>query len=68
MPRTTSASDDSARIKLITTNRKAGHDYHLVERFEAGVALVGTEVKSLRQKAARTASVSLPVPCLLSAK
>lgn len=52
MPRTTSASDDSTRIKLITTNRKAGHDYHLVERFEAGVVLVGTEVKSLRRKAA----------------
>jgi len=32
----------------ITTNRKAIRDYHIVERFEAGVALTGTEVKSLR--------------------
>lgn len=31
------------------TNRKAWHDYHIGETFEAGVALVGTEVKSLRQ-------------------
>ncbi len=32
----------------IVTNRKALRDYHVLERFEAGVALVGTEVKSLR--------------------
>jgi SsrA-binding protein len=30
-------------------NRKAWHDYHIGEQFEAGIALVGTEVKSLRQ-------------------
>jgi SsrA-binding protein len=35
--------------KLITDNRKARHDYHLLERFEAGLALTGTEVKSLRE-------------------
>jgi SsrA-binding protein len=35
--------------KLIAENRRARHDYHLLERFEAGVALTGTEVKSLRQ-------------------
>jgi SsrA-binding protein len=40
------------RIKLISSNRRAAHDYHLLERFEAGIALLGTEVKSLRQKAA----------------
>ncbi len=34
--------------KLITENRRARHDYELLERFEAGIALVGTEVKSLR--------------------
>ncbi len=34
--------------KLIADNRRARHDYELLERFEAGVALVGTEVKSLR--------------------
>src|ERR1700761_1950724 len=34
--------------KLIADNRRARHDYHLVERFEAGLVLTGTEVKSLR--------------------
>lgn len=32
----------------IVTNRKARHDYHIVDRVEAGIALKGTEVKSLR--------------------
>jgi SsrA-binding protein len=35
-------------LKLIAENRKARHDYHLVERHEAGLELTGTEVKSLR--------------------
>jgi SsrA-binding protein len=34
--------------KLIVENRRARHDYHLLERFEAGIVLTGTEVKSLR--------------------
>jgi SsrA-binding protein len=34
--------------KLIAENRRARHDYHLLERYEAGIALTGTEVKSLR--------------------
>jgi SsrA-binding protein len=36
-------------IKLIADNRKARHEYHLLERYEAGIVLTGTEVKSLRQ-------------------
>ena len=32
----------------IVLNRKARHDYHLEDRFEAGIALEGWEVKSLR--------------------
>ncbi len=32
----------------VATNRKALHDYFIQERFEAGIALVGTEVKSIR--------------------
>ena len=32
----------------IATNRKALHEYHILERFEAGIALKGTEVKSIR--------------------
>jgi SsrA-binding protein len=33
----------------ITVNRRAFHDYHVDDRFEAGIALVGSEVKSLRE-------------------
>jgi len=32
----------------IATNRKARHDYHILEKFEAGIELRGTEVKSIR--------------------
>ncbi len=35
--------------KLIADNRRARHEYHLLERLEAGLALTGTEVKSLRE-------------------
>ena len=35
-------------IKIITENRKARHDYSVIEAMEAGMELVGTEVKSLR--------------------
>ena len=35
--------------KLISENRRARHDYNLLERFEAGLVLTGTEVKSLRE-------------------
>jgi len=34
--------------KVIAQNRRARHDYSVIEEFEAGVALMGTEVKSLR--------------------
>jgi SsrA-binding protein len=34
--------------RVLAANRKALHDYHVLERFEAGVALTGTEVKSCR--------------------
>ena len=35
--------------KLIAQNKKARHDYHIDDTYEAGLVLVGTEVKSLRQ-------------------
>src|SRR5687768_12131919 len=35
--------------KLIAENRRARHDYHLLDRVEAGIVLTGTEVKSLRE-------------------
>lgn len=35
--------------KVVASNRKARHDYHILDTFEAGLVLTGTEVKSLRQ-------------------
>lgn len=35
--------------KLIANNKKAWHDYFIEEKYEAGIELVGTEVKSVRQ-------------------
>ncbi len=35
-------------IKIVTKNKRAGFDYHLGEKFEAGLVLTGTEVKSIR--------------------
>ncbi|PZH11377.1 SsrA-binding protein [Streptomyces sp. NTH33] len=35
--------------KLIAQNKKARHDYHIIDTYEAGLVLMGTEVKSLRQ-------------------
>ncbi|MEU6813061.1 SsrA-binding protein SmpB [Streptomyces sp. NPDC046831] len=35
--------------KLIAQNKKARHDYHILDTYEAGMVLTGTEVKSLRQ-------------------
>jgi SsrA-binding protein len=34
--------------KIVAVNRKARHDYFILETFEAGISLTGTEVKSLR--------------------
>jgi SsrA-binding protein len=45
-------SDKTEREKAqssIAENRKAFHDFHLLESFEAGVALLGTEVKAIRE-------------------
>lgn len=35
-------------IKVVATNRKARHEYFLIETFEAGIALTGSEIKSIR--------------------
>ena len=35
-------------MKIIATNRKAGFEYFLIDKYQAGIALVGSEVKSLR--------------------
>ncbi len=42
-------SEKNEGQKLIANNKKAFHDYFIVEAYEAGIALVGTEVKSLRE-------------------
>lgn len=34
--------------KAVATNRRARHDYHILESYEAGIVLTGTEVKSIR--------------------
>lgn len=39
----------SENIKIIANNKKAYHDYFILEKLEAGIELSGTEVKSLRQ-------------------
>ena len=43
------AEDDNESSQPIADNRKAFHDYHILETFEAGIALLGTEVKGIRE-------------------
>ena len=40
---------ERAGERLIADNRKARHDYHLLDTFEAGIVLLGTEVKAIRE-------------------
>jgi SsrA-binding protein len=42
------AKQPADHVVVIATNRKASHDFHIHERMEAGLVLVGSEVKSLR--------------------
>ena len=42
-------ADKNSGIKSVAQNRKAYHDYFIEEKFEAGIELFGTEVKSIRQ-------------------
>jgi len=39
---------DNTKTKTITVNKKAYHDYHIEESYEAGLALKGSEIKSIR--------------------
>ncbi len=39
---------DTDKIKIITSNRKANFEYAILDKYEAGISLEGTEVKSLR--------------------
>ncbi|MBP1603107.1 MAG: smpB [Acidobacteria bacterium] len=42
-------TDREKAQRLVADNRKAHHDYHILETFEAGMVLVGTEVKAIRE-------------------
>ncbi|MGI6378065.1 MAG: SsrA-binding protein SmpB [Bacilli bacterium] len=42
---------EQAKIKVVSENRKARFDYFLEERYEAGLVLLGTEIKALREHA-----------------
>ena len=41
---------DTEKYQVISVNRKARHDYHILETYEAGIILKGTEVKSIRNR------------------
>ncbi|MDZ4710807.1 MAG: SsrA-binding protein SmpB [bacterium] len=41
--------NEPGKIKIISTNRKANFEYAILSRYEAGVVITGTEVKSLRE-------------------
>jgi SsrA-binding protein len=45
-------ADQEDDIRVIVRNRRAHHDYEIHERLECGIVLTGTEVKSLRERAA----------------
>src|SRR5438067_1767242 len=44
----TRTSSNNAPVKVITVNRQAYHDYYVERTIEAGIALMGTEIKSIR--------------------
>jgi SsrA-binding protein len=48
MARAGAATAEAPSQKVFANNRKAYHDYHVLESIEAGVALTGTEIKSIR--------------------
>ena len=39
----------AGRTKAVTTNRRARHDYEILESFEAGIVLIGAEIKAIRE-------------------
>jgi SsrA-binding protein len=42
-------SKDKSALKRLAANRRARHDYHILDKLEAGIALLGTEVKAVRE-------------------
>ena len=50
MPRMAKGKDTKSDVNPSIKNKKAYHNFELVEKVEAGISLLGTEVKSLRNK------------------
>lgn len=50
-PRTNTSNQTASRTgdRVVTSNRRAFHDYHVLEQVEAGIVLTGTEIKSIRE-------------------
>lgn len=48
MSKKKSKQAEDSNFRIVSTNRKARHEYHLLELFEAGLVLTGTEIKSVR--------------------
>ena len=48
MAKAAAASGNALRFKDVAVNRRARHDYEILERYEAGIALTGSEIKSVR--------------------
>ena len=48
MGRTMAKKKKNQDRSVLATNRRARHDYHILETYECGIVLVGTEIKSLR--------------------
>ena len=42
------SAGNRGKMKVVATNRKARHDYHILDTYEAGMALTGSEIKSVR--------------------
>jgi SsrA-binding protein len=49
------AREDAGNDKVVATNRRARHDYEILETLECGIVLIGSEVKSLREGTAQIA-------------
>lgn len=47
-PKATKPPKDDPKHRLLIENRRAWHEYHILEKFEAGIKLTGTEIKSIR--------------------
>ena len=50
--------------RLISKNRRARYDYEILESFEAGIVLTGTEIKSIREVESRGILVGISINCL----